>query len=501
MIKKEPKVAFGMIVFEGDYVLKESLEQVYPYASQILIAEGPVKFWQNQGKKTSEDNTNTILKNFPDPENKISIIHGQFEEKDQQCSAYMKFLNDNIDYLWNLDSDEVYKEDDIKKIISIMENNKYTSADIKSCSFYGGFDRYIGGFEEKKGNFHRIFKIYPGSKWLTHRPPTVVHDKKVKSLPEKHLDGDTLWYKYGIRMYHYSYVFPSQVKNKIKYYESKVSKENCFKNYFNTIYLPWVQSKSLEDKFEVEKINNGVHEFIKEIREHTFTKAFVGSHPKSIQKRIRQLNDRIKKELSEYDTINLECWNSNKIYESMLAGAKGKIFPKLEDSSHWPVLKNYLDIVSQKGSKNLCDLGCGAASLGLLYDKLDYTGADLPNIIDNVSKINAKNLNFIKFNIYDNVNFLKEFDCIVLNAFIDVMKNPVEILDKILSCSVKHIIIHRQHIGNQTKSWLTNSYNNMTSYQSQISINDLNNLIDKYKYIPIKQNKIDSQFSILLEKT
>ncbi len=49
------KIAFGMIVFEGDYVLKECLECVYPFADQILIAEGPVRFWQEQGKTTSED--------------------------------------------------------------------------------------------------------------------------------------------------------------------------------------------------------------------------------------------------------------------------------------------------------------------------------------------------------------------------------------------------------------------------------------------------------------
>ena len=46
------KIAFGMIVFEGDYVLKECLEQVYPFASQILIAEGPVSYWQRQGRTT-----------------------------------------------------------------------------------------------------------------------------------------------------------------------------------------------------------------------------------------------------------------------------------------------------------------------------------------------------------------------------------------------------------------------------------------------------------------
>ena len=59
------KIAFGMIVFEGDYVLQQCLEQVYPFAEQILISEGPVEFWQRQGRTTSLDDTNKILDEFP----------------------------------------------------------------------------------------------------------------------------------------------------------------------------------------------------------------------------------------------------------------------------------------------------------------------------------------------------------------------------------------------------------------------------------------------------
>ena len=54
------KIAFGMIVFEGDYVLKQCLEQVYPFATQILISEGPVEYWQSKGKKLQR----TILIRF-----------------------------------------------------------------------------------------------------------------------------------------------------------------------------------------------------------------------------------------------------------------------------------------------------------------------------------------------------------------------------------------------------------------------------------------------------
>ena len=289
------KIAFGMIVFEGDYVLQEVLESVYPYAHQILIAEGPVKFWQDKGRTTSLDLTNEILHNFPDPDNKITIVHGQFSGKDEQCKAYMPHLLPDVDYIWNLDSDEVFKGEDIKTLIGILEENNYTSVGVRSCSFYGGFDHYIGGFELQKDNFLRIFKVYPGATWLTHRPPTILAPPNAEVLPTKHLDSDTLWNQYGVQMYHYSYVFPLQVKNKMEYYKAKVSKENCHPNYYNEIYFPWVTRP--EDRVLIEKTWDGVHEFRPSVRSSSFTSKFTGTHPEAIIRNLSKLQKRLNKEL------------------------------------------------------------------------------------------------------------------------------------------------------------------------------------------------------------
>ena len=261
------KIVFGMIVFEGDYVLKECLEQVYPFAEQILIAEGPVEFWQRQGRTTSTDDTNKILDTFPDPDNKIRIVHGRFDEKDDQCRAYMQFINDDIDYVWNLDSDEVYKTEDLKKICQFLEEEKPTSVGIRSCSFYGGLDHYLTGFELAKDNFLRIFRFVKGCTWLTHRPPTIEYPHNTNII-RKHMDSDSLYNSLEVQMYHYSYVFPDQVYKKISYYKDSVSKQNCIDNYFNEVYLPWMCG----DKRRVEERFKGVHEFVPRIRGECFTR-------------------------------------------------------------------------------------------------------------------------------------------------------------------------------------------------------------------------------------
>jgi hypothetical protein len=152
----------------------------------------------------------------------------------------MEHINDDIDYIWNLDSDEVYKTEDIKNIINFLEKEKPTSVGVRSCSFYGGFDHYLTGFELKKDNFLRIFRYIKGSTWLTHRPPTIKYPSDA-NITRNHVDSDTLWNKLGVQMYHYSYTFPDQVYKKVNYYKDSVSKQNCIDNYFNLIYLPWVK--------------------------------------------------------------------------------------------------------------------------------------------------------------------------------------------------------------------------------------------------------------------
>lgn len=290
------KITFGMIVFEGDYVLKECLEQVYPFAHQILIAEGPVKYWQDKGRVTSTDNTNSIIDNFPDPDQKIKIIHGQFKEKDDQCNSYIKYLKPDTDYLWNLDSDEIYKTSDLNKIVDYLDHKKPTSLGVRSCTFYGGFENYLTGFELKKDNFRRIFKVTPGSVWLKHRPPTIKYPTDINKY---HIDSDTLYNDIGFQMYHYSYVFPDQVYRKINYYKECISKDNCIDNYFNNIYLPWVLNKN-NDRSTIENKYNGVHEFKPSYRGECKTKIFDGKHPESIEKNLNDLKEKLQFQLKKY---------------------------------------------------------------------------------------------------------------------------------------------------------------------------------------------------------
>ena len=191
---------------------------------------------------------------------------------------------------------------DLKKIIAFLEAEKPTSVGVRSCSFYGGIDHYLTGFELATDNFLRIFKYEKGSTWLTHRPPTIQYPSD-STIVKKHVDSDTLYEALGVQMYHYSYVFPDQVHRKVSYYKDSVSKELCIDNYFDTIYLPWVVG-SHDNRVAIENQYWGVHEFKPSVRGECRTERFAGTHPQSIINNVESLSNKFHLQLTKHTKVS-----------------------------------------------------------------------------------------------------------------------------------------------------------------------------------------------------
>lgn len=296
------KIAVGMIVFNGAGVIKECIESLYacPNVHKIIVSEGPVEYFYNNGFVTSTDGTNEILDNFPDPEKKLIVKHGHFAEKTESCRNWFAEVPKDTDYVLCVDSDEIHKPEDLTKLCEILEQEKYTSVGFRSETFFGGFDYILTGFEQG-AEFKRMFKYYPSSYYLEHRPPTFIHNES-NPLPDKHLDMDTLDHKYNIRMCHYSYVFPNAVKEKIRYYKDRISMSNCIDNYFERIWLPWVKGND-KQKHKIEQEFRGVHEFIPEYRGDCYPKKFTGTHPQSILNNFAELKQKFNQQLEIYELL------------------------------------------------------------------------------------------------------------------------------------------------------------------------------------------------------
>ena len=86
------KITYGIIVLNGDFLLKQVLESIYDSAHAIRIAEGSVSYWNKQGVINSTDDTIKIIKDFPDKENKIRLVQGTWNEKKEQCEAWFNLV-------------------------------------------------------------------------------------------------------------------------------------------------------------------------------------------------------------------------------------------------------------------------------------------------------------------------------------------------------------------------------------------------------------------------
>lgn len=296
------KIDFVMIVFNADPFIKLNLENLYPFANRIIIIEGPVLHYQKLGFKSSTDNTIKNIKEFPDPENKIFLESACWNSKNEMVKAQEKYFNG--DFVWAIDADEFYKKEDTEKVIKYLkENSNCYSMAFRLRSFFGGFERYISGFEE---NFEviRIQRITKGSYWKTHRPPTMWFMPENKTCKEiGHIDHYTTD-NWGIRIYHYSHVFPSQVKAKMAYYYSR-DPNGIIKKYWDNLYVPWMKAKTEQEKLNIEILPQfqGVQENTPQIRGEAYTKQFDNEHPEIIKKYMFELKEIYNKEIIQYGLL------------------------------------------------------------------------------------------------------------------------------------------------------------------------------------------------------
>jgi len=141
-----------------------------------------------------------------------------------------------------------------------------------------------------------------------------------------------------------------------------------------------------------------------------------------------------------------------------------------------------------KDAKTIIDIGCGSGRSVMLFENYEYTGIDLPKVIETISKVVNPDLRFIKCDIIeDDIKFISKYDIVHMDAFIDSMQYPLQILDKILKNCSKYVLLFRQEIiDKETKVIKNPSYNGFT-YHSLINRKSLLEVLGKYNFEILKE--------------
>jgi len=229
---KRPKVTFGIIVLNGEPFTRYCLRALYPYAHEIIVAEGACEGARAVATPDghSRDGTLDVLRQFKldeDPEGKVQIVTAEDEghpngfwpgEKHEQSQAYAKRATGH--YLWQVDIDEFYMPGDMERVLKTLHTHSdITAMSFKQIQFWGGLDYFVDSWYLRRlgEEFHRLFKWKEGYRYITHRPPTVVTDCGIDTRDQKWLDAYEMESR-DIRLYHYSFILPKQVREKAEYY-------------------------------------------------------------------------------------------------------------------------------------------------------------------------------------------------------------------------------------------------------------------------------------------
>lgn len=207
---------------EEEYVLA-ALESIYHFAYEIIIVEGSVKLYSHAANAdgSSKDSTLQLIQNFPDPENKIFIMQGLWDNKAEMKQAAWNQMSGN--YYMIVDGDEIYLKDDLRLLEeTVKENPQTTWFAYPHKHFWQNFRTITtGGVWD---TIHpRYCKRSPHYKYNVDHPHghTTLFDKKRGRfiIPIKG-KADTL--PVDIECYHYGYVkAPTNILAKEKFYEKR----------------------------------------------------------------------------------------------------------------------------------------------------------------------------------------------------------------------------------------------------------------------------------------
>ena len=231
--ERDPAITFGMIVLNNEPFSRFSIQQVLSVAHEVIVVEGSTpasrKLADQEGH--SVDGTLETIRRLAERDSRIRLVQAEDEghpdgmwpgEKTEMSQAYAKRATG--DWLWQLDGDEFYSDENIRTVISWLKRPDAADAySFHQKTYWGSPDYVVDGpflrCDQEGGEYHRLFKWGQGYEYVEHRPPTVVDDSGVNLRLKKWEPAKSTFSK-GVYIHHMSLLLPRQVRQKSRYYSN-----------------------------------------------------------------------------------------------------------------------------------------------------------------------------------------------------------------------------------------------------------------------------------------
>lgn len=262
------KISFGIIVIDGMPFIKHQLALIYPYAHEIIICEGGDDVWEKlHGYRHSKDNTIEFIRSFPDPEKKIHLLQKRWERKNDMCHEYSRFATGDI--IWHIDIDEFIDPSHIPYILELFQKYpEYDAMAPRQLVLWGDTRTIVGlvDIEEDQviveiPGIDRIYRRKEGL-YVNHLPLRGYYDPYEERIISAKLFPDELLCQRDIYNFHFSYVLPKSVKNKMKYYQERTPGSTKL-GWYQDVFMRFSEKREqwIESNFDVGSVDpkNGYH--------------------------------------------------------------------------------------------------------------------------------------------------------------------------------------------------------------------------------------------------
>jgi len=253
------KVSFFTIVLNGMPFLPYLIESLIDVAHEWFFIEGAVlpqhctnhcnmpPAWSYDPKTfLSTDGTTQLLDRYEKDNKKIKIIrkYNWWDGKIEMCNSFLDQISGDL--LWEVDSDEFWKKEDVLKTVELIRSTPETTCVRFYAKYFVGNTNTVvdeTGLGNASWDWFRAWPWKKGYIFTAHEPPTLVLRKKIGpffkayDLKKMNLIDREDTKSQDIFLYHYAYVAESQIKFKEAFYPN-----------FQHFYTQWLKmKKDLED--------------------------------------------------------------------------------------------------------------------------------------------------------------------------------------------------------------------------------------------------------------
>lgn len=240
------KIVAVYCIYNEENYIEYSIKSIYDFVDKIIIclSQAPYIAYNSKARDIvkSKDKTEEIVNRLARNDKKIKIIDGVWDSEVEHRNAAIKYcIDNNYDYYFLIDADEMYRKDHLEAISREIAAHPEIGTFVIKCAIFWRSFRYRIPAEKVAWCPRRIFKVTTKRKILGIKFPynfRFIGENKTNSLGEVyHIPSNKAIF------YHFSYAKTfKDMKEKLSTFSHA---HQILDGWYEKVWLKWPQNRQM----------------------------------------------------------------------------------------------------------------------------------------------------------------------------------------------------------------------------------------------------------------